>query len=165
MGVVEEQVVIQRPSDEVWAVLSDFGNIHRWSPVVNHSEATNEVEGGVGCERSCAVGGFGSITERATGWDEDRQIAVVVEGAPMMREMAATQTLEPRGDETAVMMRVEYRSGFGPIGALMGATMMKWVTRRNTRRTLEGLKQYVESADTVEAAAGERRDMRSEPGA
>ncbi len=51
MGVVEEQVVIQRPSDEVWAVLSDFGNIHRWSPVVNHSEATNEVEGGVGCER------------------------------------------------------------------------------------------------------------------
>ena len=156
MGVVEEQIVIERPSEEVWNVLADFGHVHRWSPVVTHSEATNEVEGGVGCERSCAVAGFGSITERATGWDEGRSIDVVIEGAPMMHEMAATQTLEPLGpqrEHTTVTMRVEYRPGLGPLGAVMGATMMRWVTRRNIRRTLEGLRQYVEAGASIDAVS------------
>lgn len=149
MPSVSRQVTIDAPRDAVWATLADIGSVSRWNPVVTHSVETSEDDGpaGVGSARHCDLPGrMGSIDEVVTGWNELESMEYEISGAKMMRSMHARFDLAEAGDATQVTMISDFTMVMGPIGALMAATMGKRMLGQNMDRTLEGLKQHVESS-------------------
>ncbi len=91
MPSIEQQITINAPSDRVWSALGDFGGIDRWSPVINHSTATEGPERGVGTRRACEMKGlFPNVVERATEWDEGHGYTFEIEGAPMLKQALST---------------------------------------------------------------------------
>lgn len=157
MPVITREIEIDATSDRVWAVLSDFGGVYKWNPTVTHSSLIEDQETGVGAQRSCTVAGFGEITERVTAWEEGRSATVEIEGAPMMKRAAATLRVEARGEATLVSATVDYQPGWGPIGALMGATIMKRKFGQTFDLLLAGLRHYVLTGEEVGTEVPELR--------
>ena len=150
MPSIEQQITIDAPSDRVWDALGDFGGIDRWSPSINHSSAGDGPQRGVGAERACEVKGiFPNVVERTTQWGEGHGYSFEIEGAPMLKQATSTWSLEAEGDRTTVTARVDYRTSMGPIGALMGATIMKRMMSRILADSLAGLKHHVETGEVV----------------
>ena len=150
MPNIEQRISIDAPTDRVWSALGDFGGIDRWSPVINHSASVDGAERGVGAERACELKGlFPNVVERTTQWDEGRGYSFEIKGAPMLREALSSWSIEATGDSTTVTARLEYRTSMGPIGALIGATIMKRMMTANLRESLAGLKHHVETGDLI----------------
>ncbi len=150
MPSIEQRISIDAPTDRVWSALSDFGGIDRWSPVINHSASVDGTERGVGPERACKVKGlFPDVVKRTMEWDEGHGYSFEIEGAPMLRKALSTWSIEATGDSTIVTARLEYQTSMGPIGALMGATIMKRMMNGNLRESLAGLKHHVETGDLI----------------
>jgi uncharacterized protein YndB with AHSA1/START domain len=55
---------ISAPVANVWEVLDDFGDIHRWSPGVTGSELTSEGPVSQGATRHCDFAPLGGVNER-----------------------------------------------------------------------------------------------------
>ncbi len=149
MPTVTRQIEIDAPTDRVWAVLSDFGGVYKWNPTVTHSSLIEDQGTGVGAQRTCTVAGFGDITERATAWEEGKSMSVDISGAPMLKRAVGNIAVEGRGDATLVTARVDYQTGWGPIGALMGATIMKRKFGQTFEQTLAGLRHHVLTGEEV----------------
>jgi carbon monoxide dehydrogenase subunit G len=143
MSNVTRSITIDAPPSQVWEVLADFANIHKWSPVVSHSVAAGEIACGGGASRTCSIPLMGSVTEHATAWVEGERIEIAVHGAPMIREMTSIWEVSPMGAGTRVTAQVDYRAAWKPLGAVMAATVMRIMISRQLRRSLEGLKAYV----------------------
>jgi carbon monoxide dehydrogenase subunit G len=180
MPVVRRELMIDAPRTAVWSTLADIGAVAEWNPVVEQSEDTSEAsaadgagdggEIGVDSSRHCDLpGSMGAIDEVVTGWDEHQSMAVQIHGAKMMRLMHARFELADAGSGTRVTMTSDFTMSFGPLGALMAATMGKRMPAGNMEQTLTGLKGHVEvqqmAAAAVETpAAGARPEADSETG-
>ncbi len=149
MRTVARQIEIDAPIERVWAVLGDFGAVYKWNPTVTHSSLIAGEGTGVGAERSCTVAGFGDITERAIAWEEGKSMTVEISGAPMLKSAKGTLELEAHGDGTRVTMHVDYQTSMGPIGALMGATIMKRKFGQTVDQALAGLRHHVLTGEEV----------------
>ena len=149
MPTVTKQIEIDAPTDRVWAVLSDFGGVYKWNPTVTHSSLIADQSTGVDAQRTCTVAGFGDIRERATAWEAGKSLSVEISGAPMLKRATGTVEIEARGDTTVVTMRVDYQTSWGPIGALMGATIMKRKLGQTLEQALAGLRHHVLTGEEV----------------
>lgn len=69
----------------------------------------------------------------------------------MMKSVHSTWSVEPNGGQTVVTARVDAHASFGPLGALMAATVMKAMMGRNVGQSLRGLKHHVETSEVVGA--------------
>ena len=159
MATVHQEITIDAPVEQVWAVLADFGGVSKWNPMVSHSVTTSDDASGVGCVRTCEVSGMGRVTEEATEWVEGESLSVTVEGAPMLRSMSARMAVQPEGSGTRATMDAEFTVKFGPIGAVMAAVMMKPKLASTMREALGGLKHYVETGRKI----GEEASQASSP--
>lgn len=164
MPVVSHEVTIDAPRAAVWDTLADIGSVSEWNPIVDHSaDTSNSIATGIGAARHCELpGSMGAIDEVVTAWDELDSMAFDVRGARMMRAMHARFDLADAGTATRVSMISEFTMSFGPLGALMAATMGKRMLARNMEQTLAGLKAHVEAqraagaTSTEEASSSER---------
>jgi len=148
MPSVSRHVVVEAPRAAVWATLADLGAVSVWNPAVDHSAETADEAGpaGVGSARHCELpGSMGAVDEVVTDWQDQQSMELEVRGARMMRSMRARYDLETVGAGTQVTMSSEFRMAFGPIGALMAATMGKRLIARTMDQTLGGLKAHVET--------------------
>lgn len=158
MPTVTREITIDASRAAVWEVLADIGSVSEWNPVVDHSVGTSEdMAGGIGASRHCDLpGSMGAIEEVVTAWEHEQSQTFRVSGAKMMREMHGTFDLfdDPDSPSTRVRMTADFTMQFGPIGALMAATMGKRMMAANIERTLAGLKTHVE-ADRATARSSE----------
>jgi len=67
----------------------------------------------------------------------------------MHRKALSTWSIEATGDSTTVTARLEYQTSMGPMGALMGAPIVKRMMNGNLRESLAGLKHHVETGDLI----------------
>ena len=149
MRTVTKRIEIDAPTGRVWAVLSDFGGVYKWNPAVTHSSLIADAATGVGAQRTCTVAGFGDITERATAWEEGKSMSVEISGAPMIKRATGRLEVDGRADASIVTMSVDYQTSMGPIGALMGATIMKRKFGQTLEQALAGLRHHVLTGEEV----------------
>jgi mxaD protein len=92
MGKARAEIDINRPADEVWAVVGDFGGIAGWMPGIEscHLDGDDRVIKTMGME----------ITERLERRDEEERelIYAIVGGVPVINHKA-TITVVPDGNK------------------------------------------------------------------
>ena len=64
MATFAVETTINTPVQEVWRVLADIGNIHRWNPGVVESHLTGDQAEGVGACRTCDLGRNNFLDEK-----------------------------------------------------------------------------------------------------
>jgi len=145
MVKITNQVQINAPKSKVWEIVSDFGNVSRWGPLVTQSATLSQNNKGLGAERSCEVLQLGRITEKVIGWDEGNSITIDVKGVPGVYSLVNQSKLSGEGDQTVVTSETEVdikgtdedKKGFEE--QFHGALQL----------TVEGLKAYAETGQKM----------------
>jgi hypothetical protein len=128
MPMEKQALTIDAPHEPVWAVLADIGSVSEWNPVVTHSADTSAYvsPADLGSGRHCELpGNMGAIDEVVTDWDKLKAMEFDIRRAKIMREMRGRFELADVLGGTHVEMTSDFRMAFGPLGALMAATMGK----------------------------------------
>lgn len=151
MGRVETRVGIERPVEESWAALADFGTIYKWNPGVARSHLTSEAGGEVGANRDCDLQNpSGHLEERLIGWEAGRTLRIdVYESIFPLRHNIVTFEALPNGDGSSVRVSVDYALKFGLLGALADRLFVRRAYRKGFQAMLEGLKYHVETRNKV----------------
>lgn len=129
MSTIKSKRILQHSAANVWAWISDYGNVHRIHPALGSSHVIGTQSCGVGAVRQCNMKMPGMyLKERVTDWKEGQSLSIVVDETtmPMVKTMQATLGVRALGTRSSeVYMDVEYTLGWGPIGAMMNLIMMK----------------------------------------
>ena len=128
--------------DTVWAELSRFMHMDDIAPMVTSVEALTSEESGPGAKRRCHFENGGSMVEEVTEWEPGRGYRVrSSELEPMpLHEMCAGSAVTPKGaDGSTVTWSVGFRVKYGPLGWLLGQTMMKRMMGKVLDGNLQGL--------------------------
>ena len=141
--------IIHVPSDLVWQVLTEYGNISAFHPMVKKSFSTNS-KIGLGATRHCDLQPMGEMEEEITAWEEGRLLVSEVKGGkllPPYRFMRGKTVVESLGGETRVSFTFSYLLKFGLIGRVMNKFMIKPQFSKAPPQYLQGLKKYLESGE------------------
>jgi carbon monoxide dehydrogenase subunit G len=100
MGTARAEIDINRPADEVWGVVGDFGSIATWMPGIEscHLDGDDRVIKTMGME----------VTERLERRDEEGRelVYAIVGGVPIINHKA-TITVVPEGARSHVTWDVD----------------------------------------------------------
>ena len=101
---------IEAPSEELWAYLADYSNIHRFHPLLKGShftEGTQTCE--IGSTRQCDMKNGDYLREKITDWKDQSHYSVnVYETSMPIKESSATLGVRPLdGSRTEVYMNLE----------------------------------------------------------
>ena len=115
-------------------------------PVQLAGQRAAEGPDGVGSQRRCVFADGSSVVEEVTEWEPNRQyrVRLVEMGKMPVQEAHATLSVEPLdGEHSRLKMAMDYRMKYGPLGWVMGQTMMKSMMGGIFEGVLKGLKDNV----------------------
>jgi uncharacterized protein YndB with AHSA1/START domain len=139
---ITRRIVIDRPADEVWAVLAHFDDLARWAPNVDHSSLTTAEDEGIGVERRVQVG-RNVLLERVTEWEPGRRLSYTIDGLPpVIRSAANTWTLAEDHGATAVAVTSRIDAGPRPPQQLVARAVGRMMGRAS-ERMLDGLNNHL----------------------
>lgn len=148
----QRNLIIDASADAIWAELSRFMHIDEFCDGITHVDAMTTGEDGVGSKRrNHFAGGNGSMVEEVTEWSINRGYKLRMSEMTNFpaKEASAFITLDPVGSKTRVTWGLDYRMKFGPLGWLMGQTMLKMMMDKVIDGNLQGLAKKVRSNATV----------------
>ena len=152
----ERTLDIDAAPDAVWAEIERFMHIDDIAPMVTSVDALTDGANGVGSKRRCHFENGTSVVEEVTDWAPGRGYRVrLSEMAAMpLHEAVAKLSVEPLSDgRSKVVWSMDYRVKYGPLGWLLGQTMMKMMMGKVLDGNLRGLADKVRSNLTVEPQA------------
>lgn len=129
---------LHHPVEEVWALLDDFGSVHRWSAGVKSSPINEGTpDRGVGSERNCLLYDGNHLQERVVESVAQRRLAIEVfdTSMPLNRAAGLFELAPTSSGGTQISMTFDYDIKFGIIGKAMDALMV----RRSMIKSLTGL--------------------------
>jgi uncharacterized protein YndB with AHSA1/START domain len=131
---------------EVWAVLGDFGNEHRWAPTLAHCTRDTETIR-VGTVRSCTLAkpllGRTSVEEELTEYEPGRALAYQLRGgAGPFRTAGGRWEIYADEDGTFVSVTGRFVPRNAVVGFLFGG-LARLTARRAARRSLSDLATYL----------------------
>ncbi len=145
---------IDAAPEAVWAVLARYMQIDEFAPQITSVDALTEGENGVGSKRRNHFENGGSMVEEVTQWTPNRGYRVEMsemDGMPL-HEGYAQLSVEPLGEgRSKTTWGMDYRVKYGPIGWLMGQTIMKRMMGGVLDGNLEGLAERVAANQTADA--------------
>ncbi|NRB20970.1 MAG: SRPBCC family protein [Rhodobacteraceae bacterium] len=139
---------IQATPDAVWAVIGRYMHIDEFAPLVKSVEALTDGDDGIGSKRRCHFDDGSSVVEEVTAWEVNSRYRVCLSemAALPLHECHAELLLTPMmNGQTRVIWSMDYRVKFGPLGWLLGQTMMKMMMGKILDGNLEGLADRVRS--------------------
>jgi carbon monoxide dehydrogenase subunit G len=149
----QRTLIIDASPDAVWQVLSRFMHIDEIAPMVTSVEELTTGPDQVGSKRRCHFQDGNSMAEEVVEWNEGRGYRVrLSETDPMpLKEGYASIRITPEvNGRSRVDWGMDYRVKYGPLGWLLGQTMMKMMMGK----VLDGnLKALAEKAKAARAAA------------
>ncbi len=154
MGNIHIQRTVAASPSEVYAVLNNVGEIHRFHPVVESSRRTEgSAPGGVGATRICTFYDGNSVEEKVTEATADRSLAITVtKGSMPMNRVDARFELTPTKDGgTVVHMFMDYEMKMGPLGAAMDALIVRRKFTGTLKLLLAGLEHHLDTGEEVGA--------------
>lgn len=136
--------------ETVWAEISRYMHINEFAPFVDSVDALSDRDSGVGAKRRCNFDNGSSMVEEVIAWTPNRGYRVrASEMDPMpLHEAVAELSVTPLGNGRAtVTWSMDYRVKYGPLGWLMGQTMMKMMMGKVLDANLKGLADKLAPAD------------------
>ncbi len=133
---------INANSASVWDVLSRYMHIDEFSPGITSVDALTNGKDGVGSKRRNHFPNGTSLVEEVTAWEDGHKYRVKLSemDALPLKEAQSEISIKPMGgDKTHVVWTFEYRMKYGPLGWLMGQTMLKMVMGKALDANLKGL--------------------------
>lgn len=152
MSVITVSHEVASPVSQVWAVLSDWGGVHRFSAGVESSPINaGSPSRGVGAERTCHLYDGNHIQERVTESIEEQKLSLEVFDTSMpIKTAAASFALVPlKSGGTRVTMTMDYVVKYGPLGAIMDAVMMRRMMTGSLNRLLASLAHHVHTGEAI----------------
>jgi len=139
------------PAEEVWRHLGDFSGIARIHASVESADLLSENNEGVGASRKCHFYDGNSVVERVLEWESGRRMKIGLSEMSMPLKRAEAEIIvTPRGDnETELSITMFFIPKFGPLGALMGALMMKPMLRKMLVQLIRGLEYHARTGEIV----------------
>ncbi|WP_170427120.1 SRPBCC family protein [Ruegeria arenilitoris] len=138
----ERSLSIDAQPYAVWAILSRFMHIDDFAPHVTSVDALTKGEIGVGSKRRCHFANGTSLVEEVTEWHINKGYRVrLSEMAAMpLTEAHAAITIEPlAGGRSRVIWSMDYQMKYGPLGWLIGQTLVKAMISRVLDGNLQAL--------------------------
>lgn len=125
---------INAPTETVWQVLDDFGDIQRWNAGVKASELTSQGPVAKGSTRHCEFTPFGAVNERIDHYEPNRRMTIELYETFKLPISNATAdfNLAPDGDGSALTLHYRYTPN------ILGRTA-KGTTDTQLRKGLTGL--------------------------
>ena len=123
----ERSIDIEATPESIWAVIGRFMHIDEFAPLITSVDALTDGEDGVGSKRRCNFKDGSSVVEEVTEWEVCRKYRVrLSEIATMpLHEMYAEISLHSLTDSVRVNWSMDYHVKYGPLGWLLGQTIMK----------------------------------------
>lgn len=143
---VESTRTIAATPASVWATLADYMAIDVIAPEVVKVDVLSDNATGLGAKRRCHFPNGTSLVEEAITWTEGRgyRAAMLEMGKIPFKIAEAEIRLTPTSDgKTHVHWCIDYQPKFGPLGWLMGATLMKPQLRKVLNGNLKGLEDFL----------------------
>lgn len=146
MSTFSTKINIEAPSNRVWEVLADIGNIYIWNPGVVHSHATNDHKG-IGARRHCDLGGKNYLDEDIVECEENKRLTMRITKTNLPFKSADIRfTLETENNNTIVTVSPIYELKFGVVGKLLDLFFVRRTYVKGMNSLLKGLKKHVEAS-------------------
>lgn len=152
MHEVKVDRVIDISADRAWAIIDDFGGIYRFHPLVERSPIKNGVSSGLGAERVCHFHDGSRITEQIIDYTagEAYEVEITDPGNFPLETAIARLAVEPLGDaRSRVSFHMAFTPKFGPLGWVMGKTVMARQFKKILGQVLAGLEQHAKTGEIV----------------
>lgn len=151
MAVITVQRIVNRPLDEVWDALADFGGVYRFHPVVESSPVkVGTPERGEGSERTCTFYDGNTIDERVTAYTDQQSMTVEILRTSMpLKRAVARFDVAPAPQGTSVTMTMDFEPRYGPLGWLMAELVMKGQFTKVLDNLLLGLEEHLETGAII----------------
>ena len=128
MSSVERSKTIAASPEATWAVLTDFGELARWVPMIQHSCLLSEQTDGVGTVRRVQIARQ-TLVERVVTWDAPNELAYSIEGLPPIVGTARnTWRLRDTAGGCAVTLTTEIDTGLNPVKLVIAKKVLERMT-------------------------------------
>lgn len=143
----ERTQTIDATPDAVWAVLGRYMHVDEFAPLIASVDALTEGEDGMGSKRRNNFDNGTSVVEEVTAWKPGESYTVRLSDMAAMPLHEATSEVRiiPIEDRSKVTWTFDYRVKYGPLGWLMGQTLMKMMMGKIIVGNLKGLADKVRS--------------------
>jgi len=144
---------IDAPPEAVWAVLGRYMHIDEFAPQITSVDALTDGEVGLGSRRRNYFENGTSLVEEVIAWNPYRGFKVELSdmAAMPLHEAQSEVIIEPNGARSTVTWTFDYRVKYGPLGWLMGQTLMKIMMGKIIDGNLKGLADKVRSNEMAVA--------------
>ena len=152
--VVEREMEV--PIDKAWKILDDFGGVHRYHPIVERSPIDNGITSGLGAERICHFDNGDHIKERVTEYASGQEYTVEIIDPgkfPLKTAKARLALSSVDEDRSRVTFEMNFQPKYGPLGWVMGATVMQTQFRKILSAVLAGLETHATTGEIVRRRA------------
>jgi len=141
----ERSLTIDAAPDAVWAVLGRYMHIDEFAPQITSVEALTEGNVGLGSKRRNHFGNGTSLVEEVTKWNPSVGYTVKLSdmAAMPLNEASSEIRITPTSGRSRVTWTFDYRVKYGPLGWLMGQTLMKMMMGKIIDANLLGLSKSV----------------------
>ncbi len=131
--------------EAVWAVLGRYMHIDEFAPLITSVDALTEGEDGPGSKRRNHFTNGTSVVEEVTSWESSKSFTVKLSdmAAMPLHEASSMVFITPAEGRSSVTWTFDYRVKYGPLGWLMGQTMMKMMMGKIIDGNLRGLADKV----------------------
>lgn len=145
-AVVVHEVVIHKSRQEVWDVVSNWGDAYIFTPGLDSSYCPRTEKTGLSSKRHCDVG-KGSVEEEVLLWEPGKRFIQQVyemQNVPMIKKIVVELEIEDIDQESCKLIyAMAYKM---TMGKLMKGTMSK-----NIKTNAYSVKHYVETGDATVA--------------
>lgn len=138
----------------VWAVLGRYMHIDAFAPLITSVDALTDGQDGVGSKRRNHFENGTSLVEEVTAWTPNQSFTVRLSDMAAMPLHEATSAVSIEtlsGGRSVVKWSFDFRVKFGPLGWLMGQTIMKKMMAKIIDGNLKGLAEQVATLQSTTA--------------
>lgn len=152
---IEHTKRVRVPAEKIWAILKDFKSIERTSHAVESSPILAGPASGLGTKRRCHFYDKKSVVEEIIEYKEGSSFKIELSefSMPLKSAIAEFTVKKVNANDCDISMSMDFVVKAGPIGWLLGATLMKPVlTNKVLKNELIGLAYHAATGKLVGTA-------------
>ena len=152
MSIISVSREIPASVSEVWALLADFGGIHRYNASVETSPINEGTPpSGIGSERTCHLYDGNHLQERVVNSIEEKMLTVdIFESSMPLKSAQGIMTLESLSPNSMrITASMDYDVKYGPVGVILDRLMIKRMLEPGLNGLLAGIDHHIMTGETI----------------
>ena len=148
MATFKKQKIISATKEDVWKVLSNYGDIYKFNPGISKSYITSVNNEGIGASRICELLPIGKVSETVKEWEEGDGFLIQVtpiEKLPPIKNFMSHFSIEKLSINTSrVTVSINYKMKLGVTGKILNKVLIQPKLENSIDDLLSGLKVHIE---------------------